>query len=416
MRFDQHTLDNGLEILGEYNPSAQSVALGFFVRTGSRDETPDVAGVSHFLEHMLFKGTSRRSALEINREFDEIGALNNAFTSEENTVYFGNVLPEFQARLLDLLADMMRPALPPEELETERGVILQEIAMYEDMPHFTVLDLARAHHYADHPLGHNVLGTTSSIGHLRRERMLEYFQQRYAPNNLKLVLTGRYEWPAAIAQAQELCGGWEPAEVGRELLPPTPRSSLTLRPEETAQVHLSWACPGVAAQDGRRQVAQLIGQALGAPQGSRLYWALVDPGVAQVAQMSHEEEDGAGAFFGYASCDPERVQEVLDTVQKVLATATAEGLQEEELERAKRKLASGNVLQGEVPMGRLLSVGFDWVYRRTYRTVDEYVDGLMAVTLDDVRAFLETRPFETFTAVVLGPVKATLQATGSARP
>lgn len=409
MHFEQYTLDNGLEILGEYNPAAQSVAIGFFVRTGSRDERPEVAGVSHFLEHMLFKGTPRRSALDINREFDEIGALNNAFTSEENTVYFGNVLPEFQARLLDLLADMMRPTLPPEELETERGVILQEIAMYEDLPHFTVLDLARSYHYAGHPLGQNVLGTTQSIGQLSRARMLDYFRNRYAPNNLKLVLAGRYDWEAAVAQAQELCGGWEPAAGERELLAPKPRSSWTLCPKETTQVHLSWVCPGVAAQDERRQVAKLVGQALGAPQGSRLYWALVDPGVAQVAHMSHEEEDGVGAFFGYAACDPERAQEVMETVQKVLTEAAAEGLKETELERAKRKLASSNVLEGEVPMGRLLSVGFEWIYRRTYRTVDEYVDGLMAVTLDDVQAFLETRPFDTFTAVVLGPVKATLQ-------
>jgi predicted Zn-dependent peptidase len=359
---------------------------------------------------MLFKGTPRRSGLDISREFDEIGANNNAFTSEENTVYFGNVLPEFQTRLLDLLTDMMRPSIPPDEFETERGVILQEIAMYEDLPHFSVYDLARSRHYTTHPLGHSVLGTTQSIGHLSRERMLEYFHRRYAPNNLKLVLTGCYEWDAAVAQAQELCGAWEPAEVGRDLHLPVPRSSLTLRPDDTARAHLCFACPGVSAQDERRRVAQLIGYALGAARGSRLYWALVDPGLADTAQMSHEEEDGAGAFFGYTSCDPERVQEVLDTVRNVLAEATAEGLQEEELERAKRKLASGNVLQGEVPMGRLLNVGSDWVYRRAYHTVDEYIDGLMAVTLDDVRAFLEARPFDTFTAVVLGPVKATLEA------
>src|SRR5918911_515763 len=164
MRYDHLTLDNGLNIVGEYNEGAQSMAVGYFVRTGSRDETPAISGCSHFLEHMMFKGSDRRSADDVNREFDEIGAQYNASTSEENTVYYGAVLPEFQSRVVDLLTDMMRPALRQEDFEVEKKVILEEIALYKDRPQFTVYDEARTTFYGGHPLGNSVLGSEESIG------------------------------------------------------------------------------------------------------------------------------------------------------------------------------------------------------------------------------------------------------------
>ena len=153
-----HQLENGLTLIGEHSPSARSLAAGFFVRTGARDETSEVSGVSHFLEHMMFKGTHRRSPEAVNREFDEMGARYNAFTSEEETVYYGNVLPQFQPRLLDLLGDMMRPALRDEDFDMEKNVILEEIAMYQDRPQFCVFDLARTKYFGSHSLGQSILG------------------------------------------------------------------------------------------------------------------------------------------------------------------------------------------------------------------------------------------------------------------
>jgi len=321
MRFEHQTLDNGLHILGEHHPEAQSIAVGFFVRTGSRDEAPEVAGVSHFLEHMMFKGTPRRTAADINREFDEMGARYNAFTSEENTVYFGSVLPEFQTRLIDLLADMMRPSLRPEDFDLEKQVILEEIALYQDRPQFIVMDMGRETFFGDHPLGRRVLGTTESIRALTRDQMYEYFSHRYAPNNMSLILTGRYDWETAVAQAQELCGGWEPAEARRELTPPQPRPRVRVEPKGRFQrAHLALVAPGCAAQEETRFAAAVAATALGAAQGSRFYWALVDPGLAETATLSHSEEDGAGVFLGYLCCNPERAAEVLDTARRVLDT------------------------------------------------------------------------------------------------
>src|SRR5215475_7785718 len=171
MPFHSHTLPNGLQVIGEISPSARSVALGFFVRTGSRDETPEVAGVSHFLEHMVFKGTPHRSAFDVNRDFDRIGADYNAFTSEENTVFHAAILPEYLPQAVDILADILRPSLRNEDFDTEKQVILEEIGMYEDQPTWAAYDNAKRIYFADHPLGNSILGTPASIKALKRDQM-----------------------------------------------------------------------------------------------------------------------------------------------------------------------------------------------------------------------------------------------------
>ena len=184
MEFLKHTLPNGLEIVAECNGEAHSTALGFFVKTGARDETDAVAGVSHFLEHMAFKGTSTRSADDVNREFDEMGAHHNAFTNEENTVYYAAVLPEYLDPAVELLGDILRPALREDDFTTEKQVILEEIEMYEDQPPFGADEKARAIYFGSHSLGRSVLGTAQSIRDLPVEAMCEYFLRRYSPTNI----------------------------------------------------------------------------------------------------------------------------------------------------------------------------------------------------------------------------------------
>src|SRR5438034_757906 len=178
MPFHQHTLPNGLQLIGETSPSAKSVALGFFVRTGSRDESPEVCGVTHFLEHMVFKGTPRRSAWDVNRDFDQIGANYNAFTSEENTVFYAAVLPEYLPQALDILADILRPSLRDDDFNMEKNVIIEEIGMYEDQPMWSAYDHAKKHYFVSHPLGNSILGTAESITALSRAQMPSYHAPR----------------------------------------------------------------------------------------------------------------------------------------------------------------------------------------------------------------------------------------------
>lgn len=403
MRFLQTTLDCGLNVLGEQNPDARSMATGYFVRTGARDETEQVAGVSHFLEHMLFKGTARRSAEDVNREFDEIGAQYNAFTTEENTVYYGAVLPEFQPRALDLLTDMMRPALRPEDFEMEKKVILEEIALYRDRPQFTVMDEARATYFANHPLGHSVLGTPETIGPLSYEQMRGYWERRYAASNLNLVLTGNFDWEAVLAQVGELARDWEPADVPRLLSDARGTPGVrVVRNDKFNRAHLTFVSPGLPAQSPLRFAADVMSDVVGASEGSRLYWALIEPGLVDTARLFHDEMDGAGAYFTYISCDPARAQEIIDRTRDLYAGIRRSGLKNEEIERAKRKIAAALVLEAETPFGRLLHVGFDWQYRKTLMSPDDTIDAVLDVSADQIARLLEELPLDQPTIVALG--------------
>ena len=406
MQRHHHQLDNGLTLIGEYSASARTLAAGYFVRTGSRDESREVNGVSHFLEHMMFKGTNKRTPDDVNREFDEMGARYNAFTSEEATVYYGNTLPRFQNRLLDLLSDMMRPALRDEDFNMEKNVILEEIAMYQDKPQFLIFDLARETYYRDHPLGASILGSAQSIKDLSREQMQEYFSRRYAANNLTLVMTGNYDWDAAVAQAETLCRDWNTADSPRELstLQALPQTKIETT-DKFNRAHVMLMAPGFASQDERRYAAAVACEAIGADGGSRLYWEIVHPGLAEAAQIGHDANDGDGVYYGYILCDPDKASEVLQSLKHVMRKVCDEGLTAEEVERAKRRIASGMVLGAETPMGRLRAVGMDWLYRREQKTPQEGLQKVLDVTLEEVNAVLALHPFERATTVGLGPIE-----------
>ena len=206
MAFLRERVDNGLEVVAETSGAAVSTSLGFFVKTGARDERDPEWGVSHFLEHMVFKGTADIGGDEINRRFDALGASANAFTSEEDTVYYATVLPERQAEAVDLLARMMRPALRAADFDTEKLVILEEIRMYDDQPPFGADERCRAAYFGSHPLARSVLGTVESIGALPVEAMRDYHRRRYAPESMVLAAAGVVDFPALVAQARRLCG------------------------------------------------------------------------------------------------------------------------------------------------------------------------------------------------------------------
>ena len=218
MRFEHKKLANGLVMIGEVNPSAKSAAVGFFVRTGARDETAEISGVSHFLEHMLFKGTERLTAQEVNEAFDRLGAQFNAFTSEENTVYYASVLPEYLLEVTRLWSELMRPMLRDDDFNIEKNVIKEEIAMYQDTPTFDVVDRCRALHFGTHPCGNSVLGTNESIDALGAGRMREYFACRYAPNNVVAACAGNFDWTGFCEKVEAGCGSWQPHAVDKPLV------------------------------------------------------------------------------------------------------------------------------------------------------------------------------------------------------
>src|ERR1700758_3354961 len=194
MQFHHTVLDNGLRVIAELNDQAHSVASGFFVKTGSRDESKELAGVSHFLEHMVFKGPPRRSALAVNRDFDRVGAKHNAQTSEEDTFFHVTCLPEYLPPAFDVLSDILRPTLRSDDFDTEKQVIIEEIRMYLDNPMSVAYEAAKTAHFGDHPLGNSILGTVESIAGLRADQMRAYFAERYCPSNIVLGFAGKGDW------------------------------------------------------------------------------------------------------------------------------------------------------------------------------------------------------------------------------
>ena len=404
MDFKKTVLPNGLTIVAEANAAAASLAIGFFVRTGSRDESPEIAGVSHFLEHMVFKGTPRRTALQVNFDFDQIGAEYNAFTSEENTVYYGACLPEFQNRLLDVLADILRPSLRQEDFDLEKNVILEEIALYEDQPKFRVYEKLMMSHFAGHPLGHSILGTNATIGALNRTQMQDYFDRRYSPGNVTLVGVGKLDWDAFVAQAQEMCSSWRSVDVGRQTPPaPAARSRQMIVDPKLARFHIGMMSDAPTAQDPARYAAELAAAILGDDTGSRLFYSLVDTATADDASLAYDAFDGTGGFLTFISADPHQARRAADIAMDEFRRFRDGGPTDDELTAAKNKIAASATLKGELPMGRLREVGSEWVYRLDYTPLAEQIRILLAVTKDEVMDVARRYDVASISLLALGP-------------
>ncbi|UCC99378.1 MAG: insulinase family protein [Phycisphaerales bacterium] len=406
MEFKSEKLDNGLAVIGEVNKSAKSAAVGFFVKTGARDETQSISGVSHFLEHMLFKGTGTLTALEVNEAFDKTGAQFNAFTSEENTVYYAAVLPEYLAEVTRLWAELMRPALRDEDFTIEKNVIKEEIAMYKDLPNFDVMERCRTLYFDGHPCGNSVLGSEESIDGLTAGQMRGYFETRYAPNNMALACAGDFDWEQILAIAADSCAAWRKQDVQRTLdhSEGSGRKERVGKPNLVRE-HVCLMSAGVSARDPRRFAASLLGMIIGDDVGSRFFWELVDKALAESATMQFGAMDGTGAFCSYIRCSSENVKKVLDIVRAVFDDLAGNGIREEELRTAKNKVLSALVLKNELPMGRLVDLGFNWIYLEQYLTIEDDVNAIKAVTVDEVHALIEQFDPRHFTEFCLGPAR-----------
>jgi predicted Zn-dependent peptidase len=409
MTFHQHTLPNGLTILGETNPAALSAAVAFWVKTGSRDETPEVSGVSHYLEHMVFKGTPRRDAFSVNRDFSRIGADNNAWTSEENTAFHAVVLPEFLPQVVDVLADILRPSLRGEDFDTEKKVILDEIVRYEVQPGWAAYEHARKHFYAGHPLGNKVLGTTESIAALTRDQMAAYFNRRYVAPNIVAIAAGNFDWPKFVALIEKACGDWPKGDAPRmhKIEPPGVGGLhvITKPADKVAQQYVTGIAAAAPADHELGYAGALVSTVVGDHTGSRMFWALTDPGLAEEAGMSIDECDGAGAYYTSFTCDPENADECYGIVRELVADVQKNGITPEEFQQAKTKVMSREVRAGERTHRRMMTVAKDWVYRGEYRSVDDELAAWEAVTMKQIREVLDRYPLTNQTVTSYGPLE-----------
>jgi len=399
--FRHATLPNGLTVIAEVDPDAHTAAAGFFVRTGSRDETPDLMGVSHFLEHMMFKGTDDLTSEDINRGFDELGARNNAYTSSELTCFHAAAIPEKIEPAVDLLARMMRPALRPADFDMEKGVILEEIAMYEDNPFSVLYEAAMEKHYGSHPLGHRVIGTRKTVSALTPERMRDYFVRRYSADNTVLALAGRLDFDRVVALASARCGDWNVARPHRDLSPPTPRGgSFEKRDPDVTRGYLLALAPAPAIGDDRYYPAAMLTQILGAPDNSRLHWALVETGIAEEAQAGLDAHESVGEYFLFAAGASARLDEIWSIAQRELGAVLA-SMTDDDLERLRNRVATGATLAGEQPAGRMDRLGRIWTALRCYRPLDEDLRRINRVTRDEIREVWEAFPLRPVTVARL---------------
>ncbi len=406
MPFHTHKLPNGLDIIGETLPTSRSVGVGFYVRSGSRDEVGPESGVSHFLEHMLFKGTPNRSALDVNLHFDRIGAKSNAYTEYETTVYYTAVLPEYLPTAVDILADILRPSLRSEDFDTEKQVILEEIGMYADMPPFDASDKARRIYFADHPLGNSILGTVESITALTRDQMQGYFDRRYAAGNILVAAAGNFDWNELVAMIEAKCGNWNAGQPGRtKLVPakPTAGSHVILK-EGVNQEHVLMMAPGPAVEDPIRYSADVLATIVGDDTGSRFYWELTHPGLVESVGYGIDTNQANGTLGGYFSCDPENARENLAIVEMILRDVQTNGVTDEELAVAKSKIASRLVRRSERPMGRMGAIASAWINNREYDDIDAELARYEAVTPGTIREMLARFPIAEPTVVAYGPL------------
>lgn len=389
-----HVLDNGLTIVIEAMPDVRSAAAGFLVRTGARDETPELAGISHFLEHMMFKGTSKRGWRDITVDFDRMGSSYNAFTSEDRTVYYGWVRHADIGKQLELLTDMLQSTLPPQEFDTEKNVILEEIAMAKDSLEHLAFDFLQEKIFAGHPLAWPILGYDRTVASMTRDQLWDYFQRRYAPDHMTCVVTGQVDPKEIIATVEALCGDWKPSGVTAERTVPALHEGVDrLVLDRFHQQLVVLTYPSVSAKDPLAETAAAIATILG-DDNSRFYWNIIQKGISPRAGVYHMEYTDCGALMLYGTSQPDRVEQLVDAIKTEAKRLCEDGVEPHELDRVKNKRRTSLAVECEAPYHRLTQLMDDMEYFGQPRTAERMLAEVDAVSLDSVRDYLSTYPID----------------------
>ena len=404
-------LPGGLRVVTEFLPAVRSVALGIWVGVGSRDEDIPHAGATHYLEHLLFKGTPTRTALEISAEMDAVGGEMNAFTAKEYTCYYARVLDVDLPLAIDVLSDMVTASLiEPKDVDAERNVVLEEIAMNEDDPSDTVHEAFTGRLFGDTPLGRPILGTVDSINAITRDQIFEHYRARYTPPHLVVAAAGNLDHDAVVAAIQAAFGSVLGDFAGTEPAPPRLRdagglwdgygsaagsgTALISRPIE--QANLVLGCEGLARTDDRRFALGVLNAALGGGMSSRLFQEVREKrGLAYAVYSFSSQHADTGLWGIYAGCLPSKADEVLSICTAEVAKVVESGLTDAELERGKGQVRGGIVLGLEDPSSRMTRLGKAELVYPGLEPVDEILTAIDAVTHDDIRAVavdILTRP------------------------
>jgi len=405
------TLASGLRVVTETVPSVRSVAFGVWVGVGSRHETPAQAGSAHYLEHLLFKGTARRSALDISSAIEAVGGEMNAFTSKEHTCFYARVLDRDLALASDVISDVVTSAtLRAADIDAERTVVLEEISMRDDDPADVAYEELFATMYGErHPMGRSILGSRETIAAITPAAIRSFYRRHYAPEQLVVAAAGNIDHASVVRQVRRAFAGFErPAPAGARTHKATPlvrgaRKELT---RSTEQANIIVGFPGIAFGDERRWALSVLNSALGGGMSSRLFHEVRERrGLAYSVYSFVSSFSDSGLVGVYAGTSPTRTDQVLEVMHEVLDQVAADGITADELRRAKGQLSGSTVLSQEDTFSRMSRIGKTELTGRPMQSLSDVLERIDSVSTADVQAVAQDLFREAATTIIVGPEK-----------
>lgn len=400
----RYTCQNGVRIVLENNPTVRSVAIGVWIGTGSRHETPEINGISHFLEHMFFKGTSTKSAREIAESFDRIGGQVNAFTSKEYTCYYAKVLDEHANYALDVLADMFfHSTFDENELKKEKNVVYEEIKMYEDAPDDIVHDLLSKATYGNHSLGYPILGTEETLASFNGDSLRQYMHDYYTPDRVVISVAGNIS-DSFIKDVEKWFGSYEAKGKATGLEKPEFHTEKLTRKKETEQAHLCLGFKGLEVGHERIYDLIVLNNVLGGSMSSRLFQDVrEDKGLAYSVYSYHSSYEDSGMLTIYGGTGANQLQQLSETIQETLATLKRDGITSKELENSKEQMKGSLMLSLESTNSKMSRNAKNELLLGKHKTLDEIINELNAVNLERVNGLARQLFTEDYALALISP-------------
>lgn len=405
-RHKKTTLDNGIRVITETVPYVQSLSLGIWVHSGSRFEGPEVNGICHFIEHMLFKGTDRRSAFTIAKEIDSVGGVLNAFTSKELTSFYCKVLSENTELAVDLLSDIfLNPSFPDDEIEREKQVVCQEIHQLEDSPEDLVHEILGIRFWRDDPLGQPILGTIPNIIKLDRPTIIGFKNDYYTPDETLICAAGMLDHEAFVELVEKHMGKFPRSKSDVSKVQPRTDSSAHVEERDLEQVHVCIGMEGPSAVDSRRHAGYILNAILGGGMSSRLFQEVREKrGLAYAVYSFLSSFSDTGIFGIYAGCDPDRLEELLNIMGKE-TLGLSRSITADDVATAKSQIKGNIILAMESTDSRMNRLAKGEYYFGRHVGVDEILNALEAVTIDELRDTADWMINEgRYAIVAVGPV------------
>ena len=406
---------SGLRIVTEEVPSVRSAAIGIWVNVGSRDEAPATAGASHFLEHLLFKGTTRRTALQISAAVESVGGEMNAFTSKEYTCFWARVIDTDLPMAIDVVSDLITSSVVTAlDVDAERKVVLEEIAMRDDDPSDLVHDLFSDTYYGDTAIGRPILGTVKSISAMSRATVFNYYKKKYLPQDLVVAVSGNIKHKRVVAMVEDALSrdNFLQQSATPAIRPSTPiknskQQSVGLLHKKSEQAHMFYGLEGVARADQRRFAMGVLSAALGGGMSSRLFQEIREKrGLAYSVYSYAQQFAGSGTLGFYAGCNPAKALEVVSIMRDVLADVVAHGLTHEEIERAKGAVRGSLVLSQEDTGSRMSRIGKNEIVYGQVMDFDDILKEISRVSAADISEIASEFLVKTPTLALVGPFKS----------